>query len=103
VIYFFNVFSLLINDKQIKHGQIDVVKWSLNKTNRLLMDSQPNKLNPYQRSCLHLAAKHGECEILRFILGEMYKQQLLLDIQDINGNTAAHLAAKYNHLDCLQV
>jgi hypothetical protein len=51
---------------------------------------------------LHLAAKHGECEILKFILNEMYKQQLSLDVQDANGNTAAHLAAKYNHLDCLQ-
>jgi ankyrin repeat protein len=52
---------------------------------------------------LHTSAKHGENEILRFILAEMYKQQLSLDTQDSNGNTAAHLAAKYNNLDCLQV
>jgi ankyrin repeat protein len=69
------------------------------------MDSQSNNqnANPAHRSCLHIAAKHGENEILRFILSEMYKQQCSLDIQDLNGNTAAHLAAKYNHLDCLQV
>lgn len=89
-----------------KHGQIDVIKWLISKTNRLLVDSQAsssNYVNINHRSCLHFAAKHGENEILRYILSEMYKQQLSLDIQDSNGNTAAHLAAKYNHLDCLQV
>ncbi len=52
---------------------------------------------------LHLAAKHGENEILRLICEEFLKYQLSFDIQDLSGNTAAHLAAKYNHLDCLQV
>lgn len=33
----------------------------------------------------------------------MHKSQFSMDIQDINGNTACHLAAKYGHLDCLQV
>lgn len=55
-----------------------------------------------QRSCIHIAAKHGENEILQYLLGEMFKQQLPVDVQDTNGNSAAHLAAKYNHLNCLQ-
>jgi ankyrin repeat protein len=50
-----------------------------------------------------LAAKHGENEILKFILSEMYKNQLSIDLTDSNGNTALHLAAKYCHLDCLCV
>jgi ankyrin repeat protein len=85
---------------------LQVVKWLLFKTNRLNQDfgSEGNPIqNANQRSCLHFAAKHGENEILRFILSEMHKRQLSIDIQDINGNTAAHLAAKYNHLNCLQV
>lgn len=57
----------------------------------------------HDRSYIHFAAKHGENEILRTILTEMYKLNLSVDIKDSNGNTAAHLAAKYNHLDCLQV
>ena len=56
-----------------------------------------------QRSLLHLAAKHGENEILKLLCGEFYKLQLSIDIKDAAGNTSAHLAAKYNHLDCLQV
>ena len=87
-----------------KHGQLEVIKWLLSKTNRLNKDSySTGQINWNQRSCLHTSAKHGENEILRFILAEMYKQQLSLDTQDSNGNTAAHLAAKYNNLDCLQV
>ena len=57
----------------------------------------------HDRSYIHFAAKHGENEILRIILSEMYKLNISLDTKDFNGNTAAHLAAKYNHLDCLQV
>jgi len=100
-------------DVAIKHGQLDVVKWLLVRTNRLQSDANLNSIDLNQtydasmnlrsRSCLHLASKHGENEILRFILNEMHKLQLSLDIQDMNGNTACHLAAKYGHLDCLQV
>jgi ankyrin repeat protein len=54
------------------------------------------------RTLIHIAAKHGENEILRYLLSEMHRKQLPLDLQDSNGNTAAHLAAKYNNLDCLQ-
>lgn len=85
-------------DVAIKHGQLEVVKWLLFKTNRLAGDARSNR-----RSCIHLAAKHGENEILKYLLTEMHRKQLSLDIQDLNGNTAAHLAAKYNNLDCLQV
>jgi ankyrin repeat protein len=102
-------------DIAIKHGQLDVVKWLLFKTNRLVNDSnQPKQLQNIflsknsskqasRRSCLHLAAKHGEKEILNYILSEMHRMHLSLDLQDLNGNTAAHLAAKYNNLDCIQV
>lgn len=95
-------------DVAIKHGQLEVIKWLLAKTNRLVADSQINSIydnesTTNKKSCLHFAAKHGENEILRYILNEMHKLQLSMDIQDLNGNTACHLAAKYGHLDCLQV
>jgi ankyrin repeat protein len=97
-------------DVAIKHGQLEVTKWLLSKTDRLITDSHLNTIELNRtydsnstRSCLHLAAKHGENEILRFILNEMHKKQFTMDIQDLNGNTACHLAAKYGHLDCLQV
>ena len=94
-------------DVAIKHGQLEVVKWLLFTTNRLTSDmtrsSSPSSVANNRRSCLHLAAKHGENEVLKYILAEMNRQQMSLDIQDSNGNTAAHLAAKYNNLDCLQV
>jgi ankyrin repeat protein len=118
-------------DVAIKHGQLELVKWLLSRTNRLVSDttiyqqlqqkqeqlanggggsrssSRQQRLaiarECSRRSCLHLAAKHGENEILKYVLSEMHRKRLPLDVQDLNGNTAAHLAAKYNNLDCLQV
>ena len=92
-------------DIAIKHGQIEVIKWLFTKTNLVQSGLEANfksKSSSNQRSYLHFAAKHGENEILRYILSEMYKSNLSVDVQDLNGNTAAHLAAKYNHLKCLQ-
>lgn len=77
----------------LQHGQIDIIKWILPKTNRLELDTQTECMPLNRRSCLHLAAKHGENEILKFVLGEMLKHQLALDTQDSNGNTAAHLGS----------
>lgn len=93
-------------DIAIKHGQIDVIRWFFTKTKMIQLDPEAcfrSKKSSNQRSYLHFAAKHGENEILRYILSEMYKRNLSVDVQDLNGNTAAHLAAKYNHLKCLQV
>ncbi len=93
-------------DIAIKHGQIEVCKLLINRKNNSLSfacrSENSSILDPNERSCLHFAAKHGENEILRHILSEMYQLNLSVDLRDSNGNTAAHLAAKYNHLDCLQ-
>jgi ankyrin repeat protein len=76
------------------------LKWLLNSN--IIKEFDKTHSNG-QRSFLHLAAKHGENEILKLLCTEYYKRQLSIDIKDAAGNTAAHLAAKYNHLDCLQV
>ncbi len=93
-------------DIAIKHGQIAVCKLLINRRNNSLSfacrSDESSTLSLNERSCLHFAAKHGENEILRHILTVMYQLNLSADIRDSNGNTAAHLAAKYNHLDCLQ-
>jgi ankyrin repeat protein len=78
----------------------------INKTDKLLNDCESSMKQGSvrrRRSCLHFAAKYGQVTILRFILTEMYKKSLSFDIQDADGNTAAHLASKYNNLQCLQV
>lgn len=66
-------------DVAIKHGQLEVIKWLLAKTDRLQKDSQINIIydnNSKAKSCLHLAAKHGENEISKlclFLLVGFYK------------------------------
>jgi ankyrin repeat protein len=84
-----------------KHGQVDIIKWFIET--KVLQAKLKTSISASQRSVLHLAAKHGENEILRLICEEFIKCQMSTDMQDLSGNTAAHLAAKYNNLDCLQV
>lgn len=60
----------------------------------LLRDGTQMKYSP-----LHLAAIQGNCEILKVYL----EKKLNLDQIDALGNTAAHLAAYYNHEDFLNL
>lgn len=80
-----------------KHNQAKIVELIFQKSN-IYDDLYDVKKRPL----IHNAAKNGSNEVLRFLLFEMNKRQLCLDIKDSNGNTVAHLAAKYGHLDCLQ-
>ncbi|CAF0837743.1 unnamed protein product [Brachionus calyciflorus] len=93
-----------LNDKQqkpidvaIKHNQSKIVECFIHKMNiyEELFDAK-------KRPLIHLAAKNGANEVLKMLLFEMNKRQLCLDIKDSHKNTAAHIAAKYGHLECLQ-
>lgn len=88
-------------DVAIKHGQFEVIEWLINKN--ILENFDSIDTSNHRRSYLHFCCKYGDNRILRLICSKMSESQITLDQLDSYGNTAAHLAAKYNHLDCLQV
>jgi ankyrin repeat protein len=106
-----NINPCLINEKDekghtaidvaIKHGQYEVISWFIN--NNVIKTFNSLDTSNHRRSYLHFCCKYGDNRILRLICSKMSELQLTLDQLDSYGNTAAHLAAKYNHLDCLQV
>ncbi|XP_077996804.1 uncharacterized protein LOC144450110 [Glandiceps talaboti] len=82
----------------VKYGQLECLQWlvleSIGKTQLTTMGESP--------ALVHHAARYGQEPCLRWLLGYMQTQDLSIDITDCHGNTAAHLAAKYGHLSCLQ-
>ena len=86
--------NFFINLIFVKHDQIKVVEWLLVNIDELY----DQKKRPF----IHNAAKNGSNQVLKSLLVEINKRQLSVDLKDSQKNTAAHLAAKYGHLDCLQ-
>ncbi|RNA08103.1 synphilin-1 isoform X1 [Brachionus plicatilis] len=91
------------NDKQqrpidvaIKHDQCKIVEWLIERLG--IDDLYDQKRRPF----IHNAAKNGSNKVLKILLAAINQRQLSLDLKDPQENTAAHLAAKYGHLDCLQ-
>lgn len=73
-----------------------MVEWLIQRIG--IDDLYDQKKRPY----IHNAAKNGSNQVLKILLLEINKRQLSFDLKDSQKNTAAHLAAKYGHLDCLQ-
>ncbi|XP_006814471.2 uncharacterized protein LOC100373312, partial [Saccoglossus kowalevskii] len=82
----------------VKHGKLECLQWLVLETG--VKKQLTNEVN--QPVLLHQAARFGQEQCLRWLLGYMQMQDLSIDVTDPHGNTAAHLAAKYGHLSCLQ-
>lgn len=62
-----------------------------------------NEKNSDDNTPLHYAALHGHTIICKMFLRYKNKNQIDLLAQNIRGNTAAHLALRYNKLDILEM
>ncbi|KAM7541383.1 hypothetical protein Aperf_G00000034325 [Anoplocephala perfoliata] len=75
-------------------------KNELGKARRILMERvDPNWLNGFGLSPLHLACKYGSFEVAKLLICN----KALVDIENALGVTPLHLAAKNNSLKCAQL
>jgi len=51
----------------------------------------------------HVAARYNRSEILDWLCEEMDKEGFSVDTADHCSNTPVHVAARYGHLECIQV
>nr|CDS33929.1 Ankyrin repeat domain containing protein [Hymenolepis microstoma] len=72
----------------------------LNKARRILAERiDPNFLNPFGLSPLHLACQYGNYEIAKLLISNKAE----VDFANAIGVTPLHLGAKSNHLKCVQL
>ncbi|KAH3802587.1 hypothetical protein DPMN_156265 [Dreissena polymorpha] len=81
-----------------KHGQFDCLKVMLERSHRrhALGPAMLNRL-------LNVCAQHGQAECLYLLLNSVTREphSACALPGDVRGNTAAHLAAKHGHVQCL--
>ncbi|VDD80140.1 unnamed protein product [Mesocestoides corti] len=72
----------------------------LSKTRRILMERvDPNWLNGFGLSPLHIACQNGSFEAAKMLICN----NALVDFENAVGVTPLHLAAKNNHIKCAQL
>lgn len=72
----------------------------LSKTRRILMERvDPNLLNGFGLSPLHIACQFGNFEVAKILICN----KAVVDVENAIGITPLHLAAKYNQLKCAQL
>lgn len=87
-------------------GHLDVI--------RILLDAGADifQANKYHQTALHRAASQGRVGVIRCLIdhaarmtskGKQAKSQLFLDLQDIEGNTALHMANEDGWNDVVDV
>lgn len=60
-------------------------------------------VEPGKRTVIHLAAKYGQAQILDWLAQYLNQNGVDVNHKDDQGNTAIHLAAKYNHISSIKV
>ncbi len=72
----------------------------LSRTRRILMErADPNWLNGFGLSALHIACQNGNFEVAKILICN----KAAVDIENALGVTPLHLAAKNNNLKCAQL
>lgn len=72
----------------------------LSKARRILMERvDPNWINDFGLSPLHIACKNGSFEVAKILVCN----KAIVDLENAIGVTPLHLAAKNNHLKCAQL
>nr|CDS15968.1 Ankyrin repeat domain containing protein [Echinococcus granulosus] len=72
----------------------------LNRARRILMERvDPNWINGFGLSPLHIACKNGNFEVAKILVCN----RAIVDLENAIGVTPLHLAAKNNHLKCAQL
>ncbi|VDO02732.1 unnamed protein product [Rodentolepis nana] len=75
-------------------------KNDLNKARRILAERlDPNFLNCFGLSPLHIACQYGNYEVAKLLISNKAE----VDLANAIGVTPLHLAAKSNHLKCVQL
>lgn len=83
-------------------GDKEVAKFIIKKTGHELFNSR-TKMDQY--TALHLAVHGGNCEVLALLIDESKSRGLsdLVDVADIHGQTALHLAASRGNADACRI
>jgi ankyrin repeat protein len=76
------------------HNHADALKYLINATQiDLSITTNESKL------AIHYAAKNGSKNVLQIFL----QSNLMIYATDIHGNTIAHEASEYNHIECIKL
>lgn len=83
----------------VKRGHLNFLKCLVEKT------STRNCVSPQDgsRPLLHWVSKYGQVNILAWLLEHMANNGIDINLRDQDGNTAVHLAARYDYASCIRI